>query len=202
MGLYSGSASYIRYKITGEPPENIKQLTLLKLKEFSFKELDQLSTREKSIGWVSAENLASVMFDDYHFSKDPYCVFSLRIDTRCIPPLALKAALLRDEMKFKKSTGKEKLAKRDKDSLKEQVKDSLMKKVLPCPDLYDVCWNTSTGIVLFFSTSKKANMEFMDFFYASFDLQLTPLSPLELASALVATKKDKMRLEKLSSPLG
>ena len=47
MGIYTGSASYVRYKAADEAPKNIKQFTLLKLQEFSFKELDQLSTREK-----------------------------------------------------------------------------------------------------------------------------------------------------------
>ncbi|MCX5895781.1 MAG: recombination-associated protein RdgC [Proteobacteria bacterium] len=201
MGLYSGSSSYVRYKVNGEPGENLRETVLAGLKEFSFRELDTLSVKDKSMGWVSAENMASVFFDDLHFAKDPYLAFSLRIDTRRVPPLAMKAALLREEMRYKKSTKKERLSKKEKDTLKEQVSDSLMKKVLPIPVLYDVCWNSATGIVLFFSTNKKAAMEFMDFFSVSFQLMLTPLYPYELACSLIDMKKDKIRLEKLANIL-
>jgi DNA recombination-dependent growth factor C len=200
MGLYSGSASYIRYKVEGEVLGSLKETVLLRLQECSFKELDGLSGRDRTIGWVSAENMASISFDDLHFAKDPYIAISLRIDTRRIAPLTLKAALLREEMIFKKQTNKERLSRKEKDLIKEQVKNSLMKKALPVPVLYDVCWNTTTGILLFFSVNKKANAEFMDFFLSTFELALAPLSPYELAQTLSTGKKVKLRIENTESP--
>jgi DNA recombination-dependent growth factor C len=200
MGLYSGSASYVRYKVEGEVPGSLKETVLLRLQECAFKELDELSGRDRSIGWVSAENMASISFDDLHFAKDPYIAFSLRIDTRRIAPLTLKAALLREEMIYKKRTNKERLSRKEKDLIKEQVKNSLMKKALPVPVLYDMCWNTATGILLFFSTNKKANAEFMDFFLSTFELALTPLSPYELAQTISTGKKIKLRIENTESP--
>ena len=200
MGLYTGSASYIRYTVDGELSGSLKEIVLTRLNDCSFKELDQPSGRDKSIGWVSVENMASAFFDDLHFAKDPYVAFSLRIDTRRIAPLTLKAALLREEMHYKKQTNKERLSRKEKDLLKEQVKNSLMKKALPVPVLYDICWNTATGILLFFSTNKKANTEFMDFFMSAFELTLTPLFPYELAQMLGAGKKGKIRIENAISP--
>ena len=61
------------------------------------------------------ENMASAFFDDLHFAKDPYMAVSLRIDTRRIPPLTLKAALLREEMSYKKHTNKERLSRKEKE---------------------------------------------------------------------------------------
>jgi DNA recombination-dependent growth factor C len=200
MGVYSGSASYVRYKVNGDLPASLKEAVLTKLKEFSFQEPDQPVPREKSIGWVSAENMASIFFDDLHFSKGQYLVFSLRIDTRKVPPLAFKAALLKEELKFKRSTGKERLSIKDKEKLKDQVKLALMKRALPAPALYDVCWNTATGMLLFFSTSKTANAEFVDFFFASFELSLTPLSPYERAQFLIEKHGGKIKIDKLSKP--
>ena len=94
MGLYTGSASYVRYKVEGELHGSLKETGLLRLKECSFRELDELSGRDRTIGWVSVENMASIFFDDLHFAKDPYIAVSLRIDTRrfranrppCAPP--------------------------------------------------------------------------------------------------------------------
>ena len=125
---------------------------------------------------------------------------SLRIDTRRIAPLTLKAALLREEMIYKKRTNNEPLSKKEKDLIREQVRSSLMKKALPVPVLYDVCWNTATGILLFFSASRKANAEFMDFFMSTFELALIPLFPYELAQMLGAGKKVKLKIEGSASP--
>ena len=109
MGIYAGAASYQRYRTGEKLPENLKEFVLEKLKEFPFKEINPATITEKSMGWVSAENMASTFFDDMHFSKEPYLVFALRVDTRRIPSLAAKAAFLSEEIRFKENTGKENL---------------------------------------------------------------------------------------------
>jgi DNA recombination-dependent growth factor C len=191
MGLYSGSVSYVRYTAEDDVPENIKDHVLKKLKEFSFREIDAGSQNEKSSGWVSAENMASTFFDDLHFAKEPYLAFSLRIDVRRIPGLTMKAAFLREEIKYKKSMGIEVLKKKDKDMIKEHIRQDLTKRALPTPAVFDVCWNIAAGTVLFFSTSKSANDEFVSFFYRVFGIKLTRLAPYDLAGFLFK-KKDKI----------
>jgi len=184
MGLFSGSASYTRYRITGDVPAAVKPFALEKLQWHAFHEIDPGTLSDKSIGWVSAENMSLAAFDDMHFAKDPYLVFSMRIDTRRIPPIALRAAVLREELKLKKETGRERLNKKQKTDIREEQIQRLLKKVLPLPAVYEVCWNTAAGEVLFFSTSKKANDEFTAFFYRSFDLKLRALTPVLLAGEL------------------
>ncbi len=190
MGLISGSISYIRYKTAGDVSEDIRQFALEKLKKYSFREIDPASLTEKSLGWVSTENMASTFFDNLHFLKAPYLVFSLRIDERRIPSLTMKAAFLREEIKYKKATGKERLYKKDKDMLKEEVRQNLLKKMLPVPSLYDVCWNTSTGIVLLCAGSKKAHEEFVNFFFQSFEIKLLPLVYYDQDAAPVPDNKN------------
>jgi DNA recombination-dependent growth factor C len=194
MGLFTGSISYVRYTIQDAVSENVKDVTLQKLKEFSFKEIDPISLSEKTMGWVSAENMASTFFDDLHFSKGPYLVFSFRIDVRRIPALTQKAAMLREEIKYKKDTGKEQLFKKEKDMLRDEVYQALIKKMIPTPSIYDVCWNTSDGSVLFFSNSLKANEEFISYFHRSFDLKLSTLIPTGLA-ALVLKDRGKQTID-------
>ena len=182
VGLLSGSASYIRYRITGDIPDAVKPFVLEKLQWHTFNEIDPGTLTDKSIGWVSAENMSLTKFDDMHFSKDPYLVFALRIDTRRIPPIALRAAVLREELKAKEQIGRERLNRKQKTDIKEEQVQHLLKKVLPLPAVYDVCWNTSAGEVLFFSTSKKANEEFTAFFFRAFDLKLIAKTPTVLAA--------------------
>ncbi len=182
MGLFSGSASYIRYRVTGDVPEAIKPFALEKLQWHAFHEIDPGTLTDKSTGWVSAENMSLTKFDDMHFAKDPYLVFALRVDTRRIPPIALRAAVLREELKAKEKTGYERLNKKHKMEIREEQTQRLLKKVLPLPAVYDVCWNTGADEVLFFSTSKKANEDFVAFFFRAFDLKLKAKTPAILAA--------------------
>jgi len=201
MGLYSGTASYVRYKIIDTPPDQIKEFVLQRLKDFAFRDLDPGSLSEKAIGWVSAENMASIHFDDMHFVKEPYLVFSLRIDTRRIPAMTMKAALLREELKLKKATGRELLRKKEKEDLREQVRQSLVKKSLPLPTVYDVCWNYARDTVLFFSCSNSANDEFTQFFYRSFELKLMRLAPTGLAQQVWHEDRQPLDLRRISESL-
>jgi len=199
MGLYTGPISYVRYAAAEDDlTQNIKEFAAEKLKEFCFRDIDAGSLSEKSTGWVSAENMASTFFDDLHFAKDPYLAFSLRIDVRRVPALTMKAALLKEELKFKKATGKDMLKKKDKDMLKEQVRQDLTRRALPVPGVFDVCWNTAAGTVLFFSTSKGANDEFVLFFNRVFGIKLTRLVPYDLADMLFKKKDTILDIKDLT----
>jgi DNA recombination-dependent growth factor C len=195
VGLFSGSASYVRYRITGEVPEAIKPFALEKLQWHAFHEIDPGTLTDKSTGWVSAENMSSTKFDDMHFAKDPYLVFSLRVDTRRLPPIALRAAVLREELKTREETGRERLNKKQKMDIREEQAQRLIKKVLPLPAVYDVCWNMNAGEILFFSTSKKANEDFVSFFYRSFDLKLRALTPAVLAAEARPGAEEQIKKE-------
>lgn len=177
MALFSGSLSYVRYTSDDPAEKDLNTFVLARLQANAFRDIDAPSLKDRAIGWVSAENMASAFFDDFHFARGPYLVFALRIDERRIPPLAMKAAFLREEINYKKATGRQRLGKRDKDMLKEQVWQSLIKKSLPVPYLYETCWSPANRTVLFFSTSRRANDEFMQFFYRSFDVRLTRYEP-------------------------
>ncbi len=180
MGVYSGQLSYIRYKTFGDFPSNLKEFVLEKLKKFSFQEIEPASLAEKAIGWVTAENMALCFFDDFGFAKSQYFVFSLRIDERRIPALTKKAEILKKEGELKKNTGRERLSKQDRDMLKEQVLQSLIKKALPSASVFDICWNSKTMELLFFNTGKKTNEEFAGFFKRCFDCRITQISAFDM----------------------
>lgn len=179
MGVYSGQLSYIRYKTFGDFPDNLKGFVLERLKRFSFEEIDPASLAEKAVGWVNAENMARSFFDDFGFAKSQYFVFSLRIDERRIPALTKKAEILKKEEELKKNTGRERLSKQDRDMIKEQVSQSLIKKALPSAAVFDICWNSQTMELLFFNTGRKINDTFTDFFKRCFDCRIVQISALD-----------------------
>ncbi len=54
MGIYTGAASYQRYRTGDKLPDNIKEFVLEKLKEFPFKEINlNVSVENYCIGRVS-----------------------------------------------------------------------------------------------------------------------------------------------------
>ena len=111
------------------------------------------------------------------------------------------AKLLREEIKLKKATGRELLRKKEKEDLREQVRQGLVKKSLPTPAVYDVCWNFSTGTVLFFSCSTGANDEFTQFFLRSFELKPVRLTPAVLAEHVCAEQRLPLDLRRLAESL-
>lgn len=184
MGVFSGSVGVARYATGAEVPESLKKFVLERLGAFAFRDIEPGSLNEKSIGWVSARNMAVTSFGDLHFAFDPYLVFSLRIDVRRVPALTMKAAVLRRELELCRETSRERLRKQERDTIREEVHQALTRKALPAPAVYDVCWNSSFGVVWFFSTSQKANDDFTHYFARSFDIRLQPLRPANLAAHL------------------
>ena len=66
------------------------------------------------------------------------------------------------------------LTRYERSEIKERVRRDLRKKILPTIKTVDMSWNWQDGVVRFFSTSEKLNLEFMELFEATFGLVLTP----------------------------
>ncbi|MDY6863572.1 MAG: recombination-associated protein RdgC [Thermodesulfobacteriota bacterium] len=197
MGIYSGTVSFTRYFVEGDSPEPFNDLLLNKLREFAFKEIIEESEIEKSMGWVSVNNMFDTDFSDLNFKKGPFISFTLRVDTRTISPQILNAYLLKEELEYKKETQKERIYKKERDMLKDKVVVKLLKKIPVQPHLYDLCWALDKNILYLFSTSPKICDEFRDFFRKSFSLRLIPISPYTTAEKLINSKEGKEALENI-----
>jgi hypothetical protein len=72
----------------------------------------------------------------------------------------------------------------------------LVKKSLPVPAVYDLCWNLANNTVLFFSTSTKAQSVLEDFFKECFGLTIILQVPY-LAAAHLLDLSGQERLQDL-----
>ncbi len=197
MGIFSSSLSFNRYFVVGDYPEDFNDFFLNKLREFAFKEIDEESEREKSIGWVSTDNMFDTGFSDLNFKKGPYISFTFRLDTRTIPPQTLNAYVLKEELEYKKETQKERIYKKERDMLKDKIYDKLLKKIPIQPHLYDLCWVLEKRILYFFSSSPKIGDDFREYFRKSFSLELIPVFPYTLAKKFTNVKEEKGILESI-----
>ncbi len=89
MGFISGSASFIKYAVEGELPENAWEFIAERVSAFSFQDIDE-TYDEFSIGWVSVLNMFDSSFQYASYANGDYVTLTLRIDERKVSPAILK----------------------------------------------------------------------------------------------------------------
>lgn len=194
MGLLSNSASFVRYTVEGELPEDFWNFAAGQITRYSFRDIDD-SFEERSVGWVSLLNMFDSEFAYASYAAGDHVVLSLRIDERKVSPKILKKFCLKEEERLKKKLEIPRLSRSKLVELKESVKVMLLKKAIPSPAVYDLCWNLGEGTALFFSTNKKAHEVLEDFFKQTFGLSLVLQIPYLTATHLL----DREEQEALSS---
>jgi len=188
MGLLSNSSSFVRYAVTGELPERFLDFVAERIRSFSFRDIDD-SFEEKSIGWVSVHNMFDSDFAYASYAAGDYIVLSLRIDERRVSPAVLKKFAMKEEERVKKEKQVPRLNRAHRQEIKENVRLMLLKKAVPVPAVYDLCWNLADSTLLFFSTNKKAQEILENFFKDTFGLTLTLQIPYLTAEHLVSEEE-------------
>ena len=153
-----------------------------KIARYSFRNLDEKSIDERSVGWVNVMDMFDSRFAGLEFLKEPYITMSLRIDERKIPATALKQYCLEAEERIKKDENLEYLPKRRRSDIKDGVRLRLLKRAIPVSRCYDMIWNYSTRLIIFGSTASRLCDKFVEFFLQTFDIQLQAICPYTLAS--------------------
>ena len=171
MGLLSGSASFMRFTVEGELPDQFWDFVAERVVEHSFTDIDD-NMEEYSIGWVSVANMFDSEFAYASYAAGDYVTLSMRIDERKVSPAVLKKFSMKEEERIKREKQVPKLSRSARLEIKERVRTELVRKSAPIPVIYDLCWNLTNNTLLFFSTSKKAMIQLEDLFRDTFDLSI------------------------------
>lgn len=193
MGFISGSASFVRFSVEGDVPENIWEVVADRIAAFSFKDIDDTHD-EYSIGWVSVLNMFDSDFEYASYANGDFVTLTLRVDERKVSPAILKKFCRKEEERIKKEKQVPKLGKALKSEIKERMRAELMHRAIPVPSIYDLCWNLSDSTLLFFSTNKKAQELLEDLFKETFGLYIMQQIPYLTAENLL----DEEQGQKLS----
>lgn len=199
MGFLSASVSFSRYRLTEPAPDQTIRELHQRLKDQAFRDIDHTAD-ERSWGWVSFEDMLDHRFIAAPPEKGEYAAFSLRLDTRRIPPAVFKKHVtlaMNAELVKAKEEGRKFLSKDRKRELRENVRLALMQRTLPIPAVFDVAWNVRTGVLLFGSTRPKVQDLFTSHFTQTFDLHLELMTPAALAMSLLGPEAET-RLSDLS----
>ena len=192
MGLLSRSTTFVRYEVEGNLPENFWDFAAQRISEFSFRDIDD-TFDEYSIGWVSIENMFDSSFAYGSYAVGDYIVLSLRIDERKVSKTLLQKFSLKEEERIKKEKQVPRLSRSHRVRIREDIRLQLVKKSLPVPTVYDLCWNLADSTLLFFSTNTKAQSVLEDFFKECFGLTIFLQVPyLAAAHLLDESGQDKL----------
>ena len=188
LGFMSASVGLTRYRIVEEDiPSTLWHEIEDRLKRNAFRDIDG-SAEERSFGWVSFDNMLDPDFALCPPEKGPYLAFTLRLDTRRIPPAVMKKHLLvamNEAMQAMREQGKKFVTKEQKAEIRDQVELRLRARTLPIPACFDVIWDTDKQIVSIASTQSKLTELFEELFTHTFGLTLEPLTPYFLALQLI-----------------
>jgi hypothetical protein len=184
MGLLKGSASFVRFTLEGDLPENALDYIADRIVSFSFRDIDD-TYDEYSIGWVSILNMFDSQFQFASYAAGDYITLTLRIDERKVSPAILKKFTQKEEERIKTERQIPKLSRTMKVEIKERVRVDLMRKSIPVPSTFELCWNLSESTLLFFSTNKKIHAVLEDFFKESFGLLIRQQIPYTIAEHLL-----------------
>lgn len=187
MGFCNASCSFTRFRIIDPIPSELWTQIPDKLRQFSFRDIDDLPEMQAH-GWVCFEDMLDSEWRTAPPHKGAYLLFSLRLDTRRIPAAVIKKHLtlaLKAEKEKMQEQGKKFISRERKKELKEQVLLRLRQRFLPIPAEFNVIWATDRNEVWFASTQGKMIDLFMEAFLNSFELHLEQLTPYSLAETLL-----------------
>lgn len=196
MGFLRGSASFVRFSVEGELPENLLDFLADRIASFSFVDIDD-NYDEYSIGWVSVLNMFDSDFNYASYINGDYITLTLRVDERKVSSAVVKKFVQKEEERVKIEKQIPRISRSMKVEIKERITTELMRKAVPIPAVYDLCWNLSESTVLFFSTNKKALALIEDFFNDSFGLRLKQQIPYVIGEQLL-DEEDQEKLARIT----
>ena len=198
MGFFSRSTSMMRYKTRGDIQSSFWDAVDSGVKSGSFRDIESPGELI-GLGWTSIEDFSEYDFHGASYVYGNYVALSLRVDTVRIPPRILEIQIKKETRKLLKETGQRRLSSNQRKELKEAVKESLKKQVLPSIQVFDFVWDTSRSVVYFTSLSIKARERFEDHFKKCFGLSLIPLIAYLKAEETFKTSAEKSSLEQLKA---
>jgi hypothetical protein len=177
MPVLSGAYAARRFRVTGNPDaaNPASAADALEANAFPF---DWKGAGIKA-GWVTVDNLLDAQFvGPRDWVVGNYYIFTLRLDTRQVSPVLLKAHLDKACGAWRIEHGRTHVPREIKREMKENLSLELVQQVNPRTRTYDVCWDLTSDIVSFSGLSDTIVDQFRMLFQRTFSCSLEPLHPM------------------------
>jgi len=183
-----GSLTYARFFVDGDVPEDFREKYMRAIRLRAMKPLEPEDDDLERSGWckIAEPFEIELHYDDVFYNE--FLVLGIRTDRWAIPGPMLKARVREAEAAYLEKKGREKLGRKEKAELKENVARKLRKQTAPATRVVDLSWSMNEGIVRFFSHAEKAAANMTELFHKTFGLRLIAESPYTLAERLGLSK--------------
>ena len=181
MSLLQGGLSLRRYLALGPIPQELEVVEALESNPFR---PFQDGSEEERMGWVDWRNPLIIPPERDWVMQDRFALFGLRIDTRRVPPILLRAHMDLRLASLQKEKDLAFVGKEARVALLDDVKSDLLRKVLPTPRIVEVAWDLKGGMLWTTAASGKSQTALLQLFHKSFGIEIQPMTPLHLASRL------------------
>ncbi|HNX30091.1 MAG TPA: recombination-associated protein RdgC [Holophaga sp.] len=181
MSLLQGTLSLRRFLVLGPVPA--EEDLLEGLRQDQFRPFED-GVEEERVGWCDWRNPLITPPEAEWVTQERFAIFALRLDTRRVPALLLKAHVDLRLQRLMKEKDLAFIGKEARISLQDEVKVELLKKVLPTPKVVEVAWDLKGGVLWTTAGASKTQSALTGLFMKSFGCELQPLAPLLLAGRL------------------
>lgn len=165
MSLLQGNLSLKRFLVLGPVPTEVDLLDGLRQDQFRpFED----GMEEERQGWCDWRNPLITPPDETWVTQERFAVFGLRIDTRRVPSMLLKAHVDLRIQQVMKEKDLSFVGKEARVSLADEVKAELLRKVLPTPKVVEVAWDLKGGVLWTTASSSKTQSALTELFMKSF----------------------------------
>ena len=197
MPALSGSMSYARFFVQEALPEDFRERYLSALALRTMRPLEAEEDVDERSGWcVLGDPYALELTHDQVFYNN-FINLGFRTDRWSIPAQAIKTKLQEVEAAYLAQKGRERLAKAEREELKQVVVRKLRKQYPPTVRAIDLSWSLEEGIVRFFSHSARSTAAMADLFAQTFGMELTIEAPYTLAKRLGLSDTEELAWQSL-----
>ena len=181
MGAFSGSLTYRQYSVRDVVPDDHMPLFQAGIERNVFRPLDPSNDQDRSIGWCNPKFAMDLELDSSTYVYTDYIVLAMRVDAWSIPATTLKLYTEAEVQRVMLEQKRESLSRYEYAEARERVTMELKRRILPTIKVIDMVWNLQQGIVRFFSSSQRSNVDFTDLFEGTFGLTLMPYGAFSAA---------------------
>lgn len=174
MGALTGGITATAYYVEGDVPSDFRDRFMKALEARRFRDIEVESDQEEALGWVDMRDPFETELDLERVLWGNYLQLGMRQDTLRVPGAAFKLHLQRAVRLEQTRLSRERLSRAEEDEVRDRLEKELRRRVLPSIRSYDLVWNIERGEAWFFTSNKRMNEIFQDFFTDTFELILVP----------------------------
>jgi len=193
MGAFTGPITAAAYRVQGTPKEWARVFE--EMTRARFKELKPGAEKDRSIGWVLADDPFSTDFSLATIFRGEVLLLALRMDVLSLPAGQLKLHVEKAAADRVRKEGRDRLSRKEREELADEVRFDLLNRTVPTIKLAELVWSTDSGRAWFFSRAAAMVQPFEELFTETFGVRLVPDTPYTVAAEGLGEERAEQLLD-------